>query len=52
MFFEIPEILLEKMPPERAAAIQALNERQNKANRFYNIDEQTIQAEIERRTRT
>ena len=51
MFLEIPEILLAKMQPERAAAIQALNEKQNKANRFFNIDEQAIQAEVERSKR-
>ena len=42
MFFEIPQTIAERMNPKELEIINKLNQEQNKANRFYNIDAETI----------
>ena len=50
MFFEIPQTIAERMNPKELEIINKLNQEQNKANRFYNIDAETIAKYMEEGT--
>ena len=48
MFFEIPQAIANRINPKELEIINKLNQEQNNANRFYNIDVETIKKEMEK----